>query len=221
MLKNLIDNFFIVDERDKKPQEKIYITDVSKCPRQVFFSFKGFPKSKLDPRMSRIFAKGNKFHNDLFSLIYQIPSIKVIATELHIPEQPYITGRADALVSVDNEYYIMDIKSMNSFIFKKMENAQPENIQQVQLYLHFFNIEKGILFYIDKDRQEIKEFIIQYDVLMVHFLLQGFKKLKDMIDMGEVPPQLWDYPKGWQCAYCRYQEKCVEVGQNKTLCQQK
>jgi len=213
-IKQKIDEFFVFNERDNKAQKKFYITDTGKCPRAIFFSFKGYKKSPLDPRMSRIFQKGNRFHQDLFQLLYTIPSIKVIATELHIPEHPYITGRADALLNVDGENYVMDIKSMNSFIFKKMENPQPENVQQVQLYLHFFNIQKGILFYIDKDRQEIKEYVVSYDPLMVHFLLQNFKKLKDLIDKNEVPPKI---TKNWQCDYCRFQEKCQEVGDSKTL----
>jgi CRISPR/Cas system-associated exonuclease Cas4 (RecB family) len=217
MIKNLLDNFFIENERDLKPQEHFYVSDVGHCGRAIFFNFKGIPKKKLDPRMSRIFATGDTFHNNIFSLMYSILSIKIIGTEIRMPKNDLFSGRADAIVLIDKKLYLMDVKSMNSFIFKKMENAQPENIQQVQLYLHFFNIEKGILFYIDKDRQEIKEFIITYDPLQVHFLLQGFKKLKDMIDKGEVPPQLWDYPKGWQCNYCRYQEKCAELGTNKTL----
>ena len=216
MLKEKIDSYFFEKEQKNKKQSKIYITDTGKCNRSIFFNFKQIPKTPLDPRIARVFAKGNKFHNDLFELFYSVPSIKVIATEIHIPEQDFITGRADAIVSVDNEFYVVDIKSMNSFIFKKMENAKPENIQQIQLYLHFFGIEKGILFYIDKDKQEIKEFIITYDPLMVHFILQNFKKLKNMIDRDEVPPKI---TKDWRCSYCRFKSFCKLQGDLKTLCQ--
>jgi len=132
-----------------------------------------------------------------------------------MPENDLLSGRADALIFMDNEHYIVDIKSMNSSIFKGLTNPKPENVGQIQLYLHYFNIKKGILFYIDKDRQEIKEFIVSYDPQNVHFLLQGFKKLKKMIDKNEVPPVLSDYSKNWQCRYCRFSEICKELNKIK------
>jgi len=210
MLKEKIDKFFLENPQENRKKTLFYVSDAGKCARQVFLGFRDAPKEKLDPRMARIFQKGNKIHSDIFKIFYSLPNIKV-STEIRMPENELLSGRADALIFMDNEHYIVDIKSMNSFIFKGLEYPKPENVGQIQLYLHYFKIKKGILFYIDKDRQEIKEFIVSYDSQMVHFLLQGFRKLKKQIDNNELPPVLSDYPKNWQCKYCRYSRTCKAI----------
>ena len=214
MLKKRIDKFFLNEKQTHKRQQKFYVSDASKCARQIFFSFKQAPKADLDPRMARIFQKGNKLHSDIFKIFFSLPDITV-ATEVRMPENDLLSGRADVIAFIDNEHYIIDIKSMNSFIFKKLTYPKPENVGQIQLYLHYFNIKNGILFYIDKDRQEIKEFIVSYSPLQVHFLLQGFRKLKKQIDKNEIPPVLSDYPKSWMCRYCRFAEICKELNKIK------
>lgn len=217
MLKEKIDNFYLNQKQDRKKQSLFYVSDAGKCPRQVFFNFRNAPKANLDPRMARVFSRGTKFHNDLFSLFYQLPDIKVM-TEIHIPTNDLVTGRADAIILMDNKHWVVDIKSMNSMIFKGLKYPKPENVAQLQLYLHFFSIKNGILFYIDKDRQEIKEFIVNYDPVQVHYLLTGFRKLKKQIDDNKVPPVLLDYPKSWMCRYCRFSEICktIKNAQEKT-----
>lgn len=207
MLKEHIDKFYSEKSQENRQQTRFYISDAGKCPRQIYFSFTGAPKAPLDPRIARIFDRGVKIHNDIFQILYSLPDIKLV-TEVHIPEQDLITGRADAIATIDGENYVVDIKSINSFIFKGLTHPKPENVYQIQLYLHFFNIKKGILFYMDKDRQEIREFLVNYDPILVHSLLANFRKLKKQIDENEMPPRLPDYPKSWMCRYCRFSEVC-------------
>jgi len=63
---------------------------------------------------------------------------------------------------------------MNSMVFRSLKEPKEENIYQIQLYLHYLNIKKGILLYIDKDRQEIKEFHVVYDAGLVKSLSKRF-----------------------------------------------
>jgi len=78
--------------------------------------------------------------------------------------------------------------------------------------MHFFNIKKGILLYLDKDRQELKEFIFDYDKKTAEALLENFMSTKSRIEMNVVPQALPDYPKDWQCRYCCYKEICDMAG---------
>jgi len=125
-----------------------------------------------------------------------------------IPAQEIIAGRADAIISINKENYVLDIKSMNSMVFRNLTEPKKENVYQLQLYLHYFNIKKGILFYIDKDKQNIKEFLINYDPNLVQSLLKDFTDLKIKIDKNIVPSRIPDYPNNWQCQYCQFKEVC-------------
>jgi CRISPR/Cas system-associated exonuclease Cas4 (RecB family) len=205
MLKELIDQFYLENQKNKE-QTRFYITDSGKCPRAVFFKFKNAPKEPTDPRIMRIFEHGENIHRSIFNILYRLRM--GVVTEVPIPNQEIISGRADAILCVGNENYVLDIKSINSMIFRKMTEPKEDNVYQVQLYMHFFNIKKGILLYVDKDQQELKEFFLDYDENLCKGLLEKFQNLKGQIEQGIVPARLADYPRNWQCNYCQYKDVC-------------
>ena len=205
MLKELIDKFYLEQQRNKA-QIHFYITDAGKCPRAVFFKFKNAPREPLDPRIMRVFERGEQMHQNIFNILYRL---KIgVTTEVKIPAQEIVSGRADAIICINGENYVLDIKSINSMVFRKLSEPKMENVFQLQLYMHYFNIKKGILLYIDKDQQNIKEFIVDYNEQLVNQLLGSFENLKRKIEANMVPSALPDYPKNWQCSYCAFKDIC-------------
>ena len=209
MLKEIIDKFY-QDQQEDREQHHFYITDAGKCSRQVFFKFKNTPRKKMDARLLRVFEWGEYLHRNIINILIRLGV--VVAAEIKIPPQKIVSGRADAILSVDNELYVLDIKSMNSMVFRKLAQPKEENVYQLQLYLYFFNVKKGILLYVDKDQQELKEFLIKYNLKLVKFLLDNFKTLKQKIDADVIPQVLSDYPKNWQCTYCPFKQICRITG---------
>ena len=209
MLKELIDKFYLEQKKSKR-QYHFYISDAGKCDRAIFFKFKNLAQEKLDARILRIFEQGEYFHRSLINILIRLGII--VAAEINIPPQEIISGRADAILSVDNEIYILDIKSMNSIIFRKLTQPKEANIYQLQLYMHYFNIKKGILLYVDKDRQELKEFVINYNAELCKRLIAKFKSLQTKINSDNVPMVLSDYPRNWQCRYCPFRLICKIAG---------
>ena len=205
MLKELIDQFYLENQKNKD-QTRFYITDAGKCPRAVFFKFKNAPHEPMDAQIMRIFERGENMHRSIFNILYRLRL--GVVTEIPIPTSEIISGRADAILCVGNENYVLDIKSINSMIFKRMTAPKEENVYQIQLYLHFFNIKKGILLYIDKDQQDMKEFFVDYDEQLCSSLLEKFQALKNQVDANIMPARLADYPRNWQCSYCQYKEVC-------------
>ena len=205
MLKELIDQFYL-DNQKNREQTRFYITDAGKCPRAVFFKFKNAPREPMDARIMRIFEHGENIHRSIFNILYRLRL--GVVTEVAIPSQEIISGRADAILCIGNQNYVLDIKSMNSMIFRKLLEPKEENVFQIQLYLHYFNIKKGILLYIDKDQQEMKEFFVDYDEALCRGLLDKFYTLKDQVEKNVVPARLPDYPRNWQCNYCQFKDVC-------------
>ncbi|PIV12885.1 MAG: hypothetical protein COS47_00155 [Candidatus Nealsonbacteria bacterium CG03_land_8_20_14_0_80_36_12] len=209
MLKEIIDKHY-QDKRDERAKNKFYISDADKCPRQIFFKFKKAPRKEMEARILRIFDQGNYVHlrlmRDLFSLGI------VVASEIDIPPKEDISGRADAIIRIDNELYLVDFKSINSSILQRMEKPKEEHVLQLQLYLHFFNLKKGILLYEGKDTSELKEFPVNYDKKLVKKVLNDFKRLKINVQKNLLPQQLPDYPENWQCQYCQFKEICSIAG---------
>lgn len=205
MLKELIDKFYTENQKNKE-QTRFYITDAGKCPRAVFFKLKNVQREGLNARILRIFEHGEHIHRNIFNILYRL---RVgVTTEIPIPAQEIVSGRADAILCIDKENYVLDIKSINSMIFRTLLEPKQDNVFQIQLYMHYFNIKKGILLYIDKDQQEMKEFTLDYDQQMVEGLLNGFNDLKTKVEKDIMPKRLVDYPKNWQCQYCQFKQTC-------------
>lgn len=205
MLKELIDKFYLENQKNRE-QTRFYITDAGKCPRAVFFKFKNAPKEPIDARIMRIFEHGESIHRNIFNILYRL---KIgCTTEIPIPAQEIVSGRADAILCMNNENYVLDIKSINSMLFRKLAEPKEENVYQVQLYMHFFGIKKAILLYVDKDMQELKEFFIDYDETLCKSLMDKFYALKAQVESNILPARLAEYPRNWQCTYCAFKDVC-------------
>lgn len=212
MLKELIDKFYLDRQKDKE-QRHFYITDAGKCARALFFKFKNVPRKEMEANILRLFDHGDHIHQLIMKPLLSIKEIHVVAAEVKIPPQELISGRADAIISDGKDLYVLDIKSMNSMIFNKLTEPKEENIDQVQLYLHYFKIPKGILLYVNKDNQQLKDFIINYDKKRVFSLLTALENLKKEIDKNIIPDRLFDYPENWQCRYCQFKGICSLAGE--------
>lgn len=210
MLKELIDQFYSDRQRDKE-QQHFYITDAGKCGRAIFFKFKNVPREKMEPRVLRMFDHGDYIQMQILSNLFSLGMVR--ASEVKIPPQEIISGRADAIISIDNELFVVDFKSMNSLVFKGLEQPKEDNVNQIQLYLHFFKIPKGILLYINKDTLELKDFLINYNPAIAKKLLSELTELKIKIDKNTIPTRLDSWPSDWQCQYCQFKEICKLAGQ--------
>lgn len=209
MLRELIDKFYLDRERAKKDRERVqfYISESGKCQRSIFFRFKRAPKKEFGAEKLRVFEFGNHIQQIVLRPLESLGLVET--TEVSIPPQEIISGRADIILSINGERYVVDVKSISGKMnFQKMEKALPDHYEQVQLYLHFFKIKKGILLYVNKDTQELKDFVFDYDRNLVEKLLERFKQLKSKIESNIVPPRLINYPINWQCKNCEYREIC-------------
>ena len=212
MLKELINQFYLDRQKDRE-RTRFYITDAGKCPRSIFFKFKNAPKEDMEARVLRLFEHGDHIHQLIMKPLLSLRKIHVVASEVNIPPKELISGRADAIISDGKDLYIVDIKSMNSMVFKNLEEPKEENVDQLQLYLHFFKVPKGILLYVNKDTQELKEFLLSYNKTKATKLLKTLTDLKKKIDSNIVPQRLTDYPLNWQCRYCPFKEVCQLTGE--------
>jgi len=209
MLIEFIDKYYL-NKREERLQEYFYVTDSGKCPRAVYFSMKGYPKKEMEPRILRIFDRGDVIHQRLMSNFFGIPEIKVVSSEVDIPSKDLFHGRADAIISVDNKLYVVDIKSSSDFKFKKLKKPELAHEKQVQLYMHYFEIPFGILLYENKNTQNLKEFKFDYNPVLCNKIINEFEILRDNIRDEILPQKPFDL-ESWQCEYCDFKYECNKI----------
>lgn len=210
MLKDLINQFYL-DRQKYREQKRFYITDAGRCPRAVFFKFKNIPRKEMEARLLRLFEHGDYIQMQILNIMFSLGIVR--ASEIEIPPQEIISGRADAIITLENKLYVVDFKSINGILFNKLEEPKEENVNQLQLYMHFFKIPRGILLYMNKDTSELKEFYLEYDKKRCEKLLADLKNLKDKINKNIVPSRLPDFPQNWQCRFCQFKDICVMAGE--------
>lgn len=210
MLKELIDKYYLDRQRDRE-QHHFYITDAGKCGRALFFKFKKAPRGAMEPHVLRLFDHGDHVHQLIMKPLLSIREVHVVASEVNIPPQELISGRADAIISDGKDLYVLDIKSMNSMIFDRLTAPKEENIDQLQLYLHYFKVPKGLLLYVNKNSLELKEFLVGYDEKRSLSLLQTMRDIKKKIEEDIIPGRLATYPTDWQCRYCQFRDICKKI----------
>ncbi len=210
MLKEIIDNFYLENSRGSYVQKKFYVSDAGKCPRSIFFKFKQAPCRDLEPRILRLFDHGHYIHQLIVKALSGQNVLR--GDEVNIPANNLVSGRADALIQVEGRDYVVDIKSISSNGFRVLNKPSEEYIYQLQLYLHFFQISQGILLYVNKDTQDLKEFVLDYDQQLCHWLMDGLEELGAKIESNLVPVRLGDWPSNNQCRYCPYKEVCSMIG---------
>ena len=208
MLKVLIDQFYRDKFKDRE-QEHFYVTDVAKCPRQVYFKFKKYPKKETEPRVLRIFDNGEQTHTRIVSALFSLGVVH--AAEVKTPSQQLFSGRADVIIGLDQKPCVVEIKSISKYKFDKLTASEPDHLKQLQLYLHYFKIPKGIVLYENKDNQELKEFLVDYDASLVQNILKEFELLKKQIEENNIPP-IPNNIEPWRCSYCEYQKECQKIG---------
>jgi CRISPR/Cas system-associated exonuclease Cas4 (RecB family) len=231
MLKELIDKFYLEREKEKRKKDKqrirFFISEAGKCPRMIFFRFKKAPAEEIEPERLRVFEEGEIIQQRILRHLFSLGIVR--ATEIQIPPQELVAGRADAIISFTDKTfsdlgvemkekveagvpYVLEIKSISGKMnLKKL--PLPDHINQLQLYLHYFNIKNGILLYLNKDTQEITEFLFEYDKDLVEKILSWFSKLKEKIEADLVPIRLVDWPENWQCQKCEFSEICKIAGE--------
>lgn len=166
----------------------------------------------MEANILRLFDHGDHMHQLIMKPLLGIRDIHVVASEVNIPPQEIVSGRSDAIISDGKNLYVLDIKSMHSMIFDKMAEPKEENVDQIQLYLHYFKIPKGILLYVNKNTLALKEFFVEYSQEKALSLLQSLNETKKKIDSGIIPDRAFGYPEDWQCRYCQFYEICGTAG---------
>jgi len=196
--------------RPHKSSGKFSISSVGSCWRKKYMEMKGLYRQEYDAKAQRVFDIGDAFHRQTVREFLEkgdSAGIRVIAAEILIPEHPLISGRADLILfhSALNEKIIVDIKSASDWTFNKVilgdHSEIGHYIKQVQLYLHFFKIQRGYLLFVSKNKANVEEVEVIYDKTLCEGLVEDIEHfMKDYVSKDVMPPQC-DGGQ-WGCEAC-------------------
>lgn len=193
------------------PRDHFWASDVFKCKRQLFYEFKDVPKKALDARALLIFKAGDAFHDLVKNYLWRSGILR--AEEARLPEKAReelnLTGRFDAMVSStpEGDRELVEIKSISHFGFEDMIEPKEEWVGQLMIYMHYLAVKKGVIFAINKNTSEMKQWPIEYNEAIFEkvkgYFLEVAKFIKE--DKESDRPYARD---SWQCGYCKFNGHC-------------
>jgi hypothetical protein len=170
-------------------------SEIGGCTRKIVSSILGIGSDELvTPQQQRIFDNGNYVHKRY--LKSYIPRIGCVAKVKDIDgkikefidfpienKEYWLKGKPDAIIFNDENGlpYIFELKSIKQELFIGLQQPDPSYIAQVHIYMFLTNIPRAIVFYENKNTQDIKEFEILKDQNLLDSLLLKIKLIQKYV----------------------------------------
>lgn len=119
-----------------------------------------------------------------------------------IPELVYEGPQNDVMIV---EFKSIKSKGYNDYIPKTKPKKEHE--MQLQLYFYLTGIRKGLVYYENKDNQEQKYYIVEYNQGIIDTIISDIRYIIECIDKGELPEREYQ-PTEISCRYCDYRDIC-------------
>lgn len=174
-----------------------YFTDVDNK-----IKYRDYSDIEEAAKRQRIFRNGDFMHDRYQKLMDEIGIIKDIELVFRY-ELKRVKGSIDAVVSIDNEDYIIELKSMNTIQFNNLKEPTKAHLKQITLYMHTTGIHKGFILVENKNDQNIKEFYVEYDLANISDILG---KIDTVIEQSK-QNKLCDKKRS-SCNSCEFQSLC-------------
>lgn len=150
------------------------------CYREQVLSllYKQAQGEHVPQNLIRIFEEGNAIHEKWQRLFIRGGLCKAEDCDFSRFNKKYELGYTpDAILTINGEKYVCEIKSVNTYQFMKM-TSHPTAKKQVNMYMHFTGIKKGIILCEDKNTQNFKVFIVNYDPEVVAPYIERLEAVK-------------------------------------------
>jgi hypothetical protein len=221
LIKNKLDKLFYLrdhldEDRAGLHASAMIASDNDFCYRQQVLSllYKQNQGELLPVNLMRIFAQGNAIHEKWQNLFVKAGIADMIEGRSFSEEyELYFTP--DAVIILDGKKYVVEIKSMNTFSFQKA-NSHPSGHKQMQLYMHLLGIPQGFVLAEDKNSQDWKPFLAEYDPEVVKPILARLNTVQEMkqafLKYKEMPPRKCKKCDSKRAKECGMRDACFNVG---------
>lgn len=272
-----IDNYLATNEEENDRAVDVNSpSQVFKCMRSLYYARTGAESDGFtDPRLQRIFDNGTHMHLRIQEYLTKEGSLVMDECPC-IDAEANIQGHTDGILKMtEQEYAILELKSMNSILFGKLKEPKPEHIAQAMIYMYctecrrqelavmtdeefeksekeraeFYRsryqhlragkkytkeekiqhnidtnlkldnllhtikrpIDRIVFLYENKDNQELKEFVVEYDDQKMCDILDFYDQVNYYVANKKVPPREGTSKGCNICRFCSYRNECYVV----------
>ena len=117
----------------------------------------------------------------------------------------------DGIIKYKNHYYILELKTENSYKFMNRKGVDPSHYHQGTAYSLAFGIDQVLFVYISRDVLDMKSFMLNVTPEMKESLVGYIEECDGYVKRMIAPPKPDDVAKK-TCSYCAYKSQCRKDG---------
>lgn len=207
-----------------RPPGRLSPSSLGGCKREAVFKFLGVRgRVKLDPDLELIFEDGNWRHHKWQALFKDMQAVlgrdnfRVVSIESEaILPQMFVAGSLDVHIIVKGVHYIIDIKGINDYGFKRVcvdqDAPMPKHVDQLLAYMKAKKVRRGIILYENKNNNHTKSFLVMFDKKTWREVVTWAEEVVTALDNQRLPNKHPECNQG-QFAYrkCIFAHLCYGV----------
>lgn len=117
----------------------------------------------------------------------------------------------DGIIKYKGHYYILEIKTENSYKFMNRKDVDPSHYNQATAYSLAFGIDQVLFVYVSRDVLDMKAFMFNVTPEMKESLVGYIEECDGYIKRKIAPPKPEAVAKK-ACSYCMYKTQCKKDG---------
>jgi CRISPR/Cas system-associated exonuclease Cas4 (RecB family) len=190
-------------------------SQIGQCLRKLWFRQNGAPVSTYPTgddylRQHFTFEIGTYAHVLIQNLISRAGLL--IRREVPIRnDKRKILGHADGILRLDGGKQLLEIKTINSRGFAKLDGPKPEHKMQTTVYMAELKLPTTIFVYYEKDAGQIKEYSYDCDPVQVDAMNKRIESFQTHTKKKTLPPAEGTSPHKFPCAWCEYSSVCFST----------
>lgn len=205
----------------------IIVGEKAFCLRSQVLSllYKQLQGEQIDVKLRRIFEEGNAIHEKWQRLFIRAGYGKARDMDRSRFNYEYeVSYTPDGIVTIPefyDEQMVLEIKSVNTYQFKNM-TSHPSGQKQMQFYMYLTGLKKGFVLAEDKNTQDFKVFIEDYDPSKVSEFTERLELIQyhknRALELGKMVKRPADAtsPVCKRCAECAMKLSCWNLPGGKT-----
>lgn len=186
--------------------------------------YKQLQGEQVDIGLKRIFEEGNAVHEKWQRLFIRAGYSNAKDLDYTQFNDKYMISFTPDIICTIPEFYddrmIVEIKSVNTFQFQKM-SKHPSASKQLQWYMYLSGIKKGFVLCEDKNTQDFKTEVYDFDSDLIKVPIERSKQIKVAYNKvfkehKMVPrPSDCNSPDCKHCSKCAMRDACWNIGMGK------
>lgn len=206
-----------IESNQPEPRQHLGASQIGhSCRRKIWYTFRMARQRDYPARILRIFERGKR-EEDIF--IYYLELIGEDVYKLHpktgkeigfSDHGGHFAGTVDAMIHTSDGWIVAEFKTHNEKSFRlfdkrNVEEAKIEHYIQMQIYMHYMKVLRGLYLAVNKNTDELYAEIIDYRQDQAIYYIDRAKRI---IESPEPLERVNDDPSWYLCAMCEFRVIC-------------